>query len=640
MEPSPEKEIAFRTVLTVLAGSLRSRLISRESLAIFADDNTAPPKADSVGHFDMDAYLKKYAFQVLHSKPWQSHAGGWIYELEVCPLNPDHKGGSAAFTMADGRPGFQCHHNGCSSKAIKDIFHKYPPDFPSAERVGGENGLRAGVEKTRFTQSAELIQCAAGVELFHTSETEAFGSFPVNDHREVWAIKSKSCRLWLMRAFYLRTGKPAGCQAMQDALSMLEAKALFDSPVSQVFTRIAPFEGRIYIDLGNAEWQVVEISCDGWRIIQNPPVRFRRSRSMQSMAYPAKGGSMSALRKLINVGDDNNWILLLCWLVAAFRPRGPYPLLILQGEQGSAKSTTAKLLRKLIDPASAPLRTPPRDERDLLIAANNSWVVAYDNLSGIPPWLSDALCRLSTGGGFSTRELYSDTDEVVLDLTRPVILNGIDHLAERPDLSDRAIILNLPSIDEVARRDEADLYIEYERECSQILGALIDAVSVALARLSAIELTHRPRMADFALWSTAAEEGLGLSSGSFMSAYGGNRAEAVQETLESDPLSSALVTLIGSKEFEGLWNGTSGTLLESLNRSVDEGTKKSRKWPRTPRGLAGQLRRISTFMRQCGFEITFHRKSTGGARPITIRRISRYIPAATAAALGATSKIL
>jgi hypothetical protein len=283
------------------------------------------------------------------------------------------------------------------------------------------------------------------------------------------------------------------------------------------------------------------------------------------------------LRRLINIGDDKNWVLLLSWLVAAFRPHGPYPVLIFQGEQGSAKSTTAKLLRRLIDPASAPLRTPPREERDLLIAANNSWVVAYDSLSGIPQWLSDALCRLATGGGFSTRELYTDTEDVILDLTRPVILNGIDHLAERPDLADRAIILQLPRIEEEARRDEAQLYAEYERDRPQILGALFTVVSAALACLPEVRLSRKPWMADFALCATAAEKGLGLESGAFMSAYSANRAESVRETLESDPVSTPILVLFEHATSE--WSGTAGDLMKRLEGEIEDCVKKSPAWP-------------------------------------------------------------
>src|SRR5437868_13535290 len=94
--------------------------------------------------------------------------------------------------------------------------------------------------------------------------------------------------------------------------------------------------------------------------------------------------------------------------IAAFRPTGPYPILMLQGEQGTAKSTTTRILRSLIDPNVSPLRTVPRNERDLMIAATNSWAQCFDNLSHIPLWFADALCRLATGGGFATRKLRTD----------------------------------------------------------------------------------------------------------------------------------------------------------------------------------------------------------------------------------------
>jgi hypothetical protein len=417
-------------------------LISSESLARFGANPPTPAKPEVVESFDMDSYLAKHGFEVNRSKPWNSHSGGLIYELCQCPFNPDHRDGSAAFTLADGVPGFDCKHDGCTGKTIKDVFSLYPPEARKTKLATDDRESGSAGDKPRATQSQLLVEFAADAELFHSPEGEAFASLPVGEHREVWPLKSRGCRRWLTLAFYQRLGKPPGAQALQDALALLESKAQFDSPTSQTFTRIAPHGDVIYIDLCNEKWEAVEITSTEWNVVQNPPVRFRRSRGMQPLPDPARGGSISELRHLINIGDDKNWILVLSWLVAACRPQGPYPLLILHGEQGSAKSTTAKLLRRIIDPATAPLRTPPREERDLLIAANNSLVVAYDNLSGIPQWLSDALCRLATGGGFSTRELYTDTEEVILDLTRPVILNGIDHLAERPDLADRAIILN------------------------------------------------------------------------------------------------------------------------------------------------------------------------------------------------------
>jgi hypothetical protein len=237
---------------------------------------------------------------------------------------------------------------------------------------------------------------------------------------------------------------------------------------------------------------------------------------------------------------------------------------------------------------------------------------------------------MATGGGFSTRELYTDAEEVIFDFARPVILNGIDYLAERPDLADRAIILNLPPIEETARRDEAELYARYEREHPQILGALLTVVSAALARLPLVKLSRKPRLADFALWATAAEEALGFPSGAFMKAFSGNRTEAVQETLDTDPVSAAIAALI-NEQSDGQWIGTAGEMLKHLGEAVEDGVKKSREWPKTPRGLSSRLRRLTTFMREIGIRITFHdQKGTGGRRLLTISRTAADLTATTA----------
>jgi hypothetical protein len=472
-------------------------------------------------------------------------------------------------------------------------------------------------------QAVLLIRLADGLELFHTPGGEAFARVVVDNHHETWLLRGKSFRRWLVMRFYQTYGKPPGTQALQDAIGVLEAKAQFESPQATLSLRVAEYQGRIYFDLCNAEWQAVEISSQCWRVIDDPPVLFRRAKGMQPLPQPAEGGSISLLRNLINVGDDDNWVLCISWLVAACRAKGPYPILILQGEQGAAKSTMEKFLRRIIDPSIALVRTPPREDRDLLIAANNSWVIAYDNLSGISQWLSDSLCRLATGGGFSTRELYTDSDEVFFDVMRPVILNGIDHLAERADLADRALILNLPHIPDKDRKDEDQLHADFERGLPQILGALFTAVSVALNRAPQIRLASKPRMADFAIWATAAEPALGLADGSFINAYLGNRADAIQETVEADAVGTAILALmekIGEDTGAAHWEGSCKELKERLETFIDGAVKKSRAWPQTPRGLSGRLRRLVTFLRESGINITFHPKGTKGQRTLSIIR--------------------
>ena len=192
---------------------------------------------------------------------------------------------------------------------------------------------------------------------------------------------------------------------------------------------------------------------------------------------------IEGLRRFVNVATDADFILVIAFLVAVFRVDVPFAILILIGEQGSGKSVLARLLRALVDPNEAPIRSVPRDERDLLVSAVNSHLLCFDNLSGVQAWLSDGLCRISTGSGFSTRRLHTDREEEVFSASRPIILNGIASLAERADLSDRAIVVHLPTIVEDARQTEEEFWRDFEEAAPEILGSLLDAVSCALRNM-------------------------------------------------------------------------------------------------------------------------------------------------------------
>ncbi|MGI8825181.1 MAG: hypothetical protein ACR2JC_05985 [Chloroflexota bacterium] len=288
------------------------------------------------------------------------------------------------------------------------------------------------------------------------------------------------------------------------------------------------------------------------------------------------------------------------------RPQGPFPVLILHGVHGSAKTTTARVLRALVDPNSAPVRSAPRSDRDLVIAASNAHVLLLDNLSSIAPWLSDGLCRLSTGGGFSTRELFSDTEETIIDVQRPVLLTGIEELATRADLMSRTVIVRLPPIDDGARRPEQHFLEDFEEARPRLLGALLDALCVGLLVLPQTPTEGYPRMADFARWVTATEAGLHLPCGAFLEAYEANRAEANQLTLEASPISAPLRSLL---ETTTSWEGTATELLAALELHADDTTRASRGWPAAPTSLSRALLRIRPNLRAAGITISDSRSS-------------------------------
>jgi hypothetical protein len=507
------------------------------------------------------------------------------------------------------------------------------------EVIDDETG---GFSEGASKQADLLVELAEEADLFHTPDRTGYADLMIENHRETWPIRSKGFRQWLARRYYdVEEGAP-GSTALQSALGVIEAKANFGAPQRVVHVRIGGVLNTIYLDLCDERWRAVEIDTTGWRVVSSPPVRFRRAPGMQPLPEPAAGGSIATLRSFLNIKSDADFVLVVAWILAALRNRGPYPVIALSGEQGSAKSTFSGLVRSVLDPNTAPLRALPREDRDLFIAANNGHVLAFDNVSGLPHWISDTLCRLATGGGFAVRQLYTDQDEILFEAARPVILNGIEDFVTRPDLADRSLFLTLNPIPEHERRPEAELHALFTAERPRILGVLLDAVVTGLNRLPQTRLEKLPRMADFALWAAACETAF-WPVGTFEAAYRSNRDEAVDNVIDSDPIASAIRTMMTGMP---TWTGTASDLLVVLFRIAGEAMARSRSWPKTPRALAGKLRRALTFLRKIGIEITFSREGHGRARLIhiaTIRAASEFVcegePVAPAASSALTAEI-
>lgn len=392
-------------------------------------------------------------------------------------------------------------------------------------------------------------------------------------------------------------------QALEAVLNTFTSRALFAGTQQPVSLRIAELEGLVYLDLGDPTWKTVEISAAGWKVVANPPVRFVRSRGMKPLPIPVQGGDLLHLRSFLNIAEED-WPLLLVWILMAFRPQGPYPVLILNGEQGSCKSSTSAAIRNLIDPNIAALRSGPRDERDLFIAAKNSRIIALDNLSYLSDWLSDSLCRIATGGGYATRKLHTDDNEIIINLQRPILLNGISELAVRGDLVERAIVVSLPTIDSKDRRDEAEFWSEFESVKSEVFGALLTALAQTLAVLPHTKLDRKPRMADFCLFGVAVERALGWIPGTFMNAFEENRLAANAPPIESSPVALAVQALAHHDE---IFEGTATELLQRLSSNIDTSTSHSRSWPESGWKVSSILRRLAPNLSAMGIEVTFQR---------------------------------
>jgi hypothetical protein len=452
-------------------------------------------------------------------------------------------------------------------------------------------------------------------ELFADLRGKPYATVPVDDHVETVRLRSSAFREYLARVYYLEHGTAPSENALRAAITTLCGKALFEAEPRDVGLRLAEHEGRIYLDLADEHGRVVEIDADGWRLTMSPPVPLWRSPGMLELPVPERGGTLDDLWRVVNLAGDDR-LLVVAWLLGALSPRGPYPILDLQGEQGTGKSDGAAILRRLIDPAKPELRARPRDERDLAIAATNTWIVALDNLSSLPEWASDSLCRLATGGGLATRTLYEDEEETLFDVCRPVILTAIGDVATRGDLLDRAIIVRPPYIPPARRRPREEVMAEAEALRPRILGCLLDAVSMALRRMPEVVLDEHPRMADFARLVAAAEPALGWKPGLFLGAYQERIEAAVEIALDGSPIAAPVRSLAE----RGGFRGTASELLQRLADEAGEDATRRKGWPADGSRLSSELRRIAPSLRRVGVEVTLDvRLSRKNYRGIEIR---------------------
>jgi hypothetical protein len=492
--------------------------------------------------------------------------------------------------------------------------------------------------------------------LFHTPEKVAHAACTRNEHIEVYELNTREFRMWL-RSEFRRTerekleaiakeerdralevgGALAGelankpinvprppavpANSIEVAIKELEATAVLNGEEEEVYLRVAGHDGKIYVDLCNAAWEVVEISPEGWKVTnKDVPIKFVRSNIMKPMPRPKKDGSVEELKRLLTLGDGSEetkgaWSLVLAWLMQSLRPNGgQYPVLILLGGHGTAKSTTLEMLRELVDPAVVPHEHTYKDARELYIECVASWMVAMDNLSALPAWLSDTICRLATGGGFKTRTLFSNRDQEVFKAQRPVIVNGISDVASRADLLDRALLVDLPVLKETDRKYLKELWADFRQHQPHIMGALFDALSEGLRNVEGVDLSGRlPRMADFARWAVATETALGLKAESFMSAYSTSRVSATESALEAEPVWRVLYQLAQEHTEEDRWVGNMKQLLGELNDlESDDALRRSKHWPKTERGLQEVIKRLGPALLELG--VQFSKVETGSRR--------------------------
>lgn len=466
------------------------------------------------------------------------------------------------------------------------------PDSPEAIAL---QERQAGAERdVKKSASTMLVEIAEKLYDFHVSTNDETFAVPKRGPRVAFTLRGgkKSLRAQLSREYFQGTGKAAPQQALADALLVVEGLAQ-DSDHVPLHLRVARHGTALWLDLGDDTGRAAKITGTGWTIESSVPVFFKRTALNGPLPTPERGGNLDLLWRWLNVEEEDR-PLVIAWLASIFYPDIPHPVPGLFGEQGTGKTTAEKLLVSIVDPGPAPTRKPPRDAEAWVTAASGSWIVGIDNLSTIPDWLSDAICRAVTGEGDVRRKLYTDGDLAVFAFKRCVILGGIDVGAIRGDLADRLLPLTLHTIGDADRLEEEELWPAWAEMHPGILGAVLDEVASVMAVLHSVRLESKPRMADFARVLAAVDQVRGTSG---LRRYMEKQSEVATESLTDD----SFVTTI-STTLKDVFIGTSAELL-ALVTPADEKWRAPKGWPGSSRQVTQTLRRQAPSMRKAGWQV-------------------------------------
>lgn len=539
-------------------------------------------------NFDLQEWITKHLPEATGPKDWKG--AGSMWSIPTCPFNPDHLGASAFVgRLPGGAITAGCHHNSCKGWGWKDLRDLLEPgNGQCAEDTDADSD-----EAKAPAQAEQAVRLALELcQLAQTPKREPIAVVKGGANVAVWLNGSGGpLRDILASEYRRRHGRVMSATAFADALATLRGEAM-NAETQSIHLRVAPFGDGVVLDLGTAKGSAVIVEPTGWRVVDRSPVVFQRTALTGELPTPVRGGRIEALRELLNVTDET-WPILLGWMVAALIPDMPHPILMLGGQQGAGKSTAARFICGIFDPSDAPTRSQPRDPEAWAMSVANGWATVIDNISSIPAWWSDAMCKAVTGDGWVRRTLYTNGDVSVLSFRRVIALTSIDAGALRGDLGERLVLVDLEQIAPVSRRTERELEKAYQAARPAIMGALLDLLAGVLARLESIALPMLPRMADFARVLAAMDATIGTNS---LSLYADQGKRIAADVLDADPVGEAIVAWARK---QGDWSGSAKSLLNSIRPETA-----GREWPKSGRGLAAQLKRLTPALEVQSVQVT------------------------------------
>jgi len=462
-----------------------------------------------------------------------------------------------------------------------------------------------------------------------------------------YSISGAVFKRWVSGIYWETFNEGFSNEIFSQVMAALEGKSQHEGVKISLFNRIAKIEGTIFYDIGD-DTNIVEITASGWKVVKADKPIFRRFTHQKVQSIPEKGGALEKILDYVNLKNPEDKILFLTYLVAILFCDIPRAMIIATGEQGSAKSTLLRVIRKLIDPSRVDLLKMRSAIDELTQMASHHYCLFFDNLSYLSTESSDSLSGFVTGLGFSKRKLFSDDSDIIFELLAAVGINGINLVAEKADLLDRSLIFTLERISDINRKEESKFWIDFEIEKPKILGALFDIASQVLKIKEDIKLPTRPRMADYARVAAAAAVSLGYEVNGFLQAFEKNIARQNKAAIDASPVAQTILEFMFTRNE---WSGASSDLftelfnLASANKLEIGG---SYGFPKSATWLWRKINLIKTNLTAMGISVTHGEEVTNNT--ITLRKTKNASPDTNASmekqpqngsmvALGANSQV-
>ena len=512
-------------------------------------------------------------------------------------------------------------------KCISTNWLKYVYTEEEIERDEA-GGVRAGNILELAKENAKQI--------FKDEYKVAHAAVTINEHLEILPMGGNRFKNWLRKIVKNEYGIIVGNQVIEEVVNSLIAEAEFDGETKELGLRIAlapDNELKWFYDLTNDSNEFVEITSEGRKVAKNDII-FHRFDHQKTQDYPIASQDyppdiFDQFMDLLNVKRENR-LILKCYIISLFIPNLPKAVLMVHGEQGTAKSMLQELIKMLVDPSSLKTLSFPKDIEQLVQQLSHHSTAYYDNLSIIRPWISDLLCRAVTGSGFSKRRLYTNNQDVVYAVMLAIAFNGINLAATKADLLDRGLIIQTETIPKGNRRRRKAIWNKFYSIRPQLLAYILDTLVKVLKwkkdNPSSEPINELPRMADWAEWCEIISRCMGEKNDAFINAYNQNINLQTEEVIEGSDLAIAVLELVaGFDEKEPEFSGTPTDSLVKLNLIADANNidRRSKYWPKTASRLSRSLKTAQRTLREIGIEVKWEKDTTtrNNTRKIVIRQL-------------------